>query len=318
MIRSGITVVSGPPLKTRFRARSAASAWALAILVAGAATAGIPAMGYGKSTDAEPGLQLAGGPVSASAKAPGDPWQKYNRRSYAIGGFIDRVLVKPVARTYRRFTPAPLRRGLGNVINNLREPVTAVNGVLQARPKITAKAAGRFVVNSTVGVLGLFDVAGRGGLERQPADFGQTLGRYGVGAGPYLYLPLVGPMTLRDGAGGVVNTLTDPVSLDTGGPATDFAVGRTVVRGLDARVAADGTLTAVEEESTDPYATIRASYLQYREAMVREARGEEEVLPDFGEPEPPAVPLADPPAETPPEAPAQAPIEAPVPAQDGQ
>lgn len=299
-----------PPLSARFRARSAASAWALTILVAGAAAVGAPALGYGKSTDPEPGLQLAGGPPAGAAKAPGDPWQRFNRRSYAAGGFIDRVLIRPVARTYRRFTPAPLRRGLGNVVHNLREPVTAVNGVLQVRPKVAVKAAGRFVVNSTVGVLGLFDVAGRGGLERQPADFGQTLGRYGVGAGPYLYLPLVGPSTLRDGAGGVVNTLTDPVSLATGGPATDFAVGRTVLRGLDARVAADGTITAVEQESTDPYATIRSSYLQYREAMVREARGEEEVLPDFGEPEPPADPPAEPPAD--------APVETPASTQDGQ
>lgn len=299
-----------PPLNARFSARSAASAWALTILVACTAAVAVPALGYGKSTDPEPGLQLAGGPVAASPKAPGDPWQRFNRRSYAVGSFIDRAFIRPVARTYRRFTPAPLRRGLGNVVNNLREPVTAVNGVLQARPKITAKAAGRFVVNSTVGVLGLFDVAGSGGLERQPADFGQTLGRYGVGAGPYLYLPLVGPSTLRDGVGGVVNTLTDPVSLATGGPATDFAVGRTVMRGLDTRVAADGTIAAVEEESTDPYATIRSSYLQYREAMVREARGEEEVLPDFGEPEPPADMPAEPPAD--------APVEAPAPTQDGQ
>ena len=303
-------MASRPPYKARYRARSAASAWALAILVAGAAAVGVPALGYGKSTDPEPGLQLAGGPAAAPAKAPRDPWQRFNRRSYAAGGFIDRVLIGPVARTYRRFTPAPLRRGLGNVINNLREPVTAVNGVLQVRPKIVAKAAGRFVVNSTIGVLGLFDVAGRGGLQRQPADFGQTLGRYGVGTGPYLYLPLVGPTTLRDGAGGVVNTLTDPVSLATGGPSTDFALGRTVLRGVDARVAADGTLTAVEEESTDPYATIRSSYLQYREAMVREARGEEEVLPDFGEPEPPI----EPPSATP----AQPPAEPPAPTQDGQ
>lgn len=303
-------MASRPALNARNRARSAASAWALTIFVAGAVVVGVPALGYGKSTDPEPGLQLAGGPTAAPAKAPRDPWQRFNRRSYAVGGFIDRMLVRPVARTYRRITPAPLRRGLGNVISNLREPVTALNGVLQVRPKVAAKATGRFVVNSTVGVLGLFDVAGRGGLERQPADFGQTLGRYGVGAGPYLYLPLVGPTTLRDGAGGVVNTLTDPVSLATGGPATDFAVGRTVLRGLDTRVAADGTITAVEEESTDPYATIRSSYLQYRDAMVREARGEEEVLPDFGEPEPAADAPSDPPAD--------APVETPAATQDGQ
>lgn len=267
----------------------------MTVLAAGAVAIGVPALGYGKSTDPDPGLQLAGGP--AAAPAPKDPWQGFNRKSYAFGGFLDRAVVGPVARAYRRITPAPLRRGLGNVINNLREPLTAVNGVLQARPRVTAKAAGRFVVNSTVGVLGLFDVAGRGGMARQPADFGQTLGRYGMGPGPYLYLPVIGPLTLRDGAGGVVNTLTDPVSAATGGPATDFATSRTVLRGLDARVAADGTLSAIQAESTDPYATIRAGYLQYREAMVREARGEEEDLPDFGEPEPPAdAPVADAPA----------------------
>src|SRR3990167_8591438 len=131
----GTAVAPRPPLNARFRARSAASAWTLTILVAGAVAVGAPALGYGKSTDPEPGLQLAGGPAAAAPKTRGDPWQRFNRRSYAVGGFIDRVLVKPVARTYRRFTPAPLRRGLGNVINNLREPATAVNGVPPGRAK---------------------------------------------------------------------------------------------------------------------------------------------------------------------------------------
>lgn len=243
-------------------------------------------------------LSLAGGPAPRE-----DPLRGFNRRSFAFNAVLDRVLIGPVARGYRRVVPAPLRRGLGNVASNLREPATVVNAVLQGRPKVAARATGRFVSNSTVGLLGLFDVAGRSGLERQPADFGQTLGRYGVKPGPYIYLPVVGPTTVRDGAGSIVTLLADPVSQATGGPATDLATGRAVVRGLEARSEGDAALKTVMEESTDPYATIRSAYLQNREAAVREAAGLEEALPDFDI----AAPEADPAAASPPPEPAPGP-----------
>lgn len=255
--------------------------------MAGAAVS-LPALGHTQSTDPGPAIQLSGGPPAATA--PRDPWRRFNRRSFAASRFLDRAIIGPVARVYRRVTPGPLRRGLGNAVANLREPATVVNGVLQGRPKVSVKAAARFVANSTVGVLGLFDVAGRGGLKREPADFGQTLGRYGVGAGPYLYVPVIGPTTLRDGLGSVVGLLGDPVSLATGGPATDFALGRGVVRGLDARAEGDETLQTIMTQSTDPYATIQSGYLQNRAAFIREATGAEEILPDFESSEPPVDP----------------------------
>jgi phospholipid-binding lipoprotein MlaA len=259
-------------------------ACALLIVVAGAVTVSAPTLGHTRSTDPDPALQLAGGPTPAPVAR--DPWRRFNRASFALSGVLDRVIIGPVARVYRRITPAPLRRGLGNALANLREPSTAVNGALQGRPKVSARAAARFVANSTVGVLGLFDVAGRAGLEREPADFGQTLGRYGVGQGPYLYLPVVGPTTLRDGVGAVVNLLGDPVSQATGGLSTDFALGRTIVRGLDARAEGDETLQTIMTQSTDPYATIQSGYLQSRAAMIRSATGAEEALPDFDPIEP--------------------------------
>lgn len=234
---------------------------------------------------AAPGVSHSGDPESlplaGADAAQHDPLHRFNRRSFAFNTVLDRVLIGPVARGYRRIVPAPLRRGLGNVVSNLREPATVVNATLQGRPSVATRGVARFVTNSTVGLLGLFDVAGRSGLDKQPADFGQTLGRYGVKPGPYIYLPVVGPTTARDGLGSIVTLLGDPVSQATGGPGTDLATGRTVVRGLNARADGDATLKAVMEESTDPYATVRSGYLQNRAALVREAAGVEEALPDF-------------------------------------
>lgn len=228
-------------------------------------------------------LEAAPAPL-APTPAPKDPWRRFNRGSYAFNGFLDRALVGPIARAYMKITPSPVRRGLARVVDNLREPSTVLNAGLQGRPKRAVAAGARFVINSTVGVLGVFDVASRVGLERSRADFGQTLGRYGLDAGPYLYLPLVGPLTLRDGFGQVVDALTDPISLATGGLGSDFGAGRLGVTALDYRSSADATLEAIAQDATDPYATIQSAYLQNRESVVREATGAVEILPDFETP----------------------------------
>ena len=231
--------------------------------------------------DAAPAPLVA---TAAAMEPRKDPWRGFNRGSYAFNGFLDRALVRPIARAYMKITPSPVRRGLARVVDNLREPSTVINAGLQGRPKRAVTAGARFVINSTVGVLGVFDVASRVGLERSRADFGQTLGRYGVDAGPYLYLPLVGPLTLRDGFGQVVDALTDPISLATGGLGSDFGAGRLGVTALDYRSSADTTLEAITQEATDPYATIQSAYLQNRESVVREATGAVEILPDFETP----------------------------------
>ncbi|MBR7619132.1 VacJ family lipoprotein [Phenylobacterium sp. 20VBR1] len=232
-------------------------------------------------------------PATLAPAAAKDPWRRFNRGSYAFNGFLDRALIRPITRAYMKITPSPVRRGLGRVVDNLREPSTVLNASLQGHPRRAVQAGVRFAINSTVGVLGVFDVASRVGLDRSRADFGQTLGRYGVGTGPYLYLPLVGPLNVRDGLGQVVDALTDPISLATGGLGSDFGAGRLGVTALDYRSSADATLAAVAEEATDPYATIQSAYLQNRESVVREATGAVEVLPDFE-----AAPDTPAPAET--------------------
>ena len=234
--------------------------------------------------DATPAPALV---LATATPTPGpqkDPWRRFNRGSYAFNGFLDRALIRPITRAYMKITPSPVRRGLARVVDNLREPSTVINAGLQGRPKRAVTAGARFVINSTVGVLGVFDVASRAGLERSRADFGQTLGRYGVDAGPYLYLPLVGPLTLRDGVGQVMDALTDPISLATGGLGSDFGAGRLGVTALDYRSSADATLEAIAQDATDPYATIQSAYLQNRESVVREATGAVEILPDFEAP----------------------------------
>lgn len=232
---------------------------------------------------------VAPGIASAQADEPGlrDPLQPLNRLMFGLNArVIDPFIVRPLVLGYRAVTPAPLRKGLRNAVGNLREPATAANALLQARPAVAAKATGRFIVNSTVGVAGLFDVADKGGLAPEPADFGQTLGRWGVGQGAYVYMPVLGPLTLRDGVGRLVGYAADPVSLATGGVDTDFALGRSIVRGVEARSEAEPLLSSLMADSTDPYATVRGAYLQSRAASVAAARGEAEELPDFGEPTP--------------------------------
>lgn len=264
------------------RRRGARPVLSLAVALGGGVLllAGVPAW---SRVDAPADAPLAGGPPQAGPVA-GDPWARFNRGSYRFNAALDRVLIGPAARAYKRVIPSPVRKAVGNVVNNLREPSTAINALVQGRPRTSARAVGRFVANSTVGVLGVFDVAARGGLERSPADFGQTLGRYGVPEGPYLYVPVIGPTNVRDGLGGLVNAAIDPVSLATGGPSTDFAKGRLVARGVDVRAEADDTLRTVARESTDPYATTRSAYQQYRASVVRDATGAAEDLPDFGDP----------------------------------
>jgi len=234
---------------------------------------------------ATPVVAIAADP--ADTRATRDPLAPVNRLLFGFNAkVLDPFVVRPLVRGYRAVTPAVVRKGLRNAVDNLREPATAANALLQARPAVAARATGRFLINSTVGLGGLFDVAGKGGVPQEPADFGQTLGRWGVGQGPYLYLPVIGPTTVRDGVGGLVGYAADPVSRATGGVDTDFAQARAIARGVEARSEADSLLTAVMTDSTDPYATVRGAYLQTRAAAVAAARGEAEDLPDFDEPPP--------------------------------
>jgi phospholipid-binding lipoprotein MlaA len=171
-----------------------------------------------------------------------------------------------MVRGYRFAVPKPARRGIHRVFVNLKAPSTLVNDLLQLRFKDAAQTLGRFVLNSTLGFGGIFDVAIEAGWEHHEADFGQTLGRMGVGAGPYLVLPIIGPNTFRDGFGGVVDLFFQPLTYLLG-PVQSIVLGAS--RGFTTLDARNAALKALEESSVDFYAALRSAYLQSRAAHIR-------------------------------------------------
>lgn len=231
--------------------------------------------------------QEAAAPTSAEAPEASptatiayDPWRPVNRPLFALGMGIDHVVIAPITHTYMHVTPLPVRNRVSSAVYNLNEPSTAFEDILQGHPKKAGRATARFVINSTVGILGLFDVASRWGIASHESDFGQTLGRYGAQPGPYIFLPIVGPLNLRDGVGRVVDVVTDPVGFLTGPITSTPGAVRYGVTSLDARALADPAFEALND-ATDPYVTTRSAYTQYRAAVVHSATGETQELPDF-------------------------------------
>lgn len=227
--------------------------------------------------------------TTANVEAANDPLEGFNRGSFKLGMGLDHVILAPIAHGYMAVTPRVVRNRVSSAVYNLGEPNTVMNMVLQGKPKQAMRSTTRFVVNSTVGVLGLFDVASKMNLPRRDSDFGQTFGKWGAKPGAYLYVPLMGPLNVRDGVGRVLDIVTDPVSLYVGGLSTDFGKARTGVTIVDVRSNADPAFQALKD-AADPYVTTRSAYTQYREAFIREATGDAEVLPDFDAPPPEAPP----------------------------
>ncbi|PKM17320.1 MAG: ABC transporter [Gammaproteobacteria bacterium HGW-Gammaproteobacteria-15] len=187
-----------------------------------------------------------------------DPLETINRPLWDFNyDILDKYVLRPATVGYMTVVPKPARKGLVNVANNLSEPASFLNGTLQAKPDRAAISAGRFLVNSTLGLFGLFDVATRIGLVEQGEDFSQTLAVWGVGDGPYLMLPALGPTTVRGTAGGLVDNLYFPLGLLN----TPLTLTRAAINALDDRE----QLMSMEnmlEESLDPYAFVKESYYQ--------------------------------------------------------
>lgn len=256
-------------------------------------------------------LLIGGVPIAWAASAdtvatptPGDPWERTNRTAYAFEDALDRHAIRPLAKLYRWLTPGPIGRGLHNVIVNLSEPAAFINDVLQFRLKRAGVPAARFIANSTIGLLGLFDVASHTGLVHHNNEFGVTLGRYGLTPGPYLYVPLIGPTTVRDVIGSSVDFLIDPIHSLRYDNRTQISNTRIVVNGLDTRVRTEDQLDALLSGAVDPYATLRSVYLQNKQGEI-EGGTVPAALPDFDEPapadnEPSSAPsMPDPPAVPP-------------------
>jgi len=203
---------------------------------------------------------------SGERAVPNDPFEGTNRALLTFNRGLSRRVFDPMIRGYRFAVPKPARRAVRRVFLNLKAPSTLVNDLLQFRFEDAAQVFGRFVLNTTIGFGGIFDVAIEARWEHHESDFGQTLGRVGVGAGPYLVLPVFGPNTIRDGFGGVVDLFFQPLTYLVG-LAPNIMIGASSgFTNLDAH---DAALKALEESSVDYYAALRSAYLQSRAAHVR-------------------------------------------------
>lgn len=202
--------------------------------------------------------------------APGDPLEGFNRRMFGLNQTLDRHVFRPAALGYRHVVPKPLRSGIRNFFSNLGEPIVFLNDVLQLKPKRAARTFVRFVINTGVGIGGLFDIAKRKGVDlpHHANSLGDTLALWGVRSGPYLFLPLVGPSDLRDFAGGQVDGLVLPTVVGHPFDRTAYRLTKTVLTGLDQRAEADADLRALFAGAVDPYATLRSVYLQSRQGEI--------------------------------------------------
>lgn len=194
-----------------------------------------------------------------------DPLEPMNRKIFAVNMFFDETIVEPTARIYRMWGPPDIRDGISNFVTNWREPVTFVNDVLQAEPKRAGTSVSRFLINSTFGLLGIFDTADRWGIEEHSEDFGETFAVWGIPEGPFIMLPLLGPSNARDFSGFMVDFFYDPVSLWLQHKNWTYVrYGRLALRGLIYREENLETLDDLSRSSTDLYATMRSSYRQLR------------------------------------------------------
>lgn len=205
--------------------------------------------------------------LAGCASTPGrtradDPWQRVNRGVYRFNDTLDRAALKPVAKGYRKITPRWFRSGVGNFFANLSYPVTIANQALQGKVGTACRDVGRFVVNSTLGIGGLLDVATRMGLQANDEDFGQTLAVWGMASGPYVTLPFFGPTSLRDAPSRAIDYFLGPlVYVDVPWETTWGLRGLDLVHGRSELLSLDPTL----QDAFDPYVFIRDAWVQRRE-----------------------------------------------------
>jgi phospholipid-binding lipoprotein MlaA len=199
---------------------------------------------------------------------PYDPWERFNERMFDFNLAVDRHVLKPVAFAYKTSLPERLMIAVDNGFDNLRFVPRAFNSLLQGKWEGVLRELSRFVLNSTMGIGGLFDAATYAGIDRSREDFGQTLGVWGLGPGPYLVLPLMSPMTVRDGVGRGVDSLIDPFSYLI--PFFFERLAMTVGDTVNERALNYDLFEGVEETTIDLYSAVRHFYLERREQLIRE------------------------------------------------
>lgn len=212
------------------------------------------------------GLAPSGG-IQAEEN-PRDPYEGFNRAMFTVNETLDAYVAKPVAQAYDSTAPLPVKAGVGNFFGNAGDLWNGVNGALQGKFSDAGVDLARLLINSTVGIFGLFDVASELGLERHEEDFGQTLAIWGVPDGGYLFLPVIGPRTLRDAGGWLADTSFDPISATSPDSARYAASALRLVDVRASLLPAD----KVTETALDKYAYIRDAYLQRRTNQIYDGR----------------------------------------------
>jgi phospholipid-binding lipoprotein MlaA len=239
--------------------------------------------------------------LSGCASVPGkgdprDPLEGYNRAVYKFNDTLDRAVLKPVAKGYDNVVPDLVKTGIHNFFSNLGELVVITNDVLQAKGEQALSDTGRFIINSTFGIVGLFDIATPVGLPKHNEDFGQSLGKWGVGPGPYFVLPFLGPSTVRDALAKPFDWQLQYPAYVEHVPTRNSAYALEVI---DTRASLLGATNVLGEAALDPYIFVRDAYLQRRQGLVYDGSPPktEEDLEDEEEPEAPAKGSDEKPAE---------------------
>jgi len=224
--------------------------------------------------------------LSKNSQSVKDCFEGLNRASFALNESLDRAIFKPIAKTYR-VLPKSVRNGTNNALENISSLVTIPNNILQGEFKKAGINTGRFVVNTTIGIIGIFDVAEQMGFpEYEKEDYGQTLGVIGVGAGCYLVIPVLGPSTARDTAGMFLNVMGgDPYyNVSTHGNNEylnkDLYMGTKVLSGIDFRAKNLDSIDNLEKNSMDFYASVRSLYLQDRQKKILDSNKTTETMDD--------------------------------------
>lgn len=211
----------------------------------------------------------------AEARQNNDPYERFNRVSYSINNGLDTVILRPVARAYNEL-PHAIRSHTHNFLVNLSTPVTLADDMLQGKPRRAGDSFMRLLINSTVGVAGIFDVATEWGYPQHDTDFGVTLALWGFDSGPFLFLPLFGPSDVRDGVGIAGDIGLDPITYVSGGTAVTAATfGRFGVAAVDARAGVLPVTDQITRDALDPYATFRSLYQQHRSAQIEATRNDD-------------------------------------------
>ena len=197
-----------------------------------------------------------------------DPLENINRAIFSFNNFADKIILEPAAKGYKKL-PSPIQSGISNFLGNLKLPLVIINQVLQGQSSNAVESTGRLFLNTTVGFLGLVDVASKVGLEQTEEDFGQTLAKWGVGDGFYLVLPIFGPSNVRDTAGMALTYFTDPINAYAMSEGEAWVLPlRTTVNAVDQRSKIIDEVNALRNNSVDYYAAVRSSYYQNRKAAI--------------------------------------------------